>query len=561
VFIKKQYEENRCWLHELYEYLGQAPNYYSFIKQKPLFIDKNQNAVPAFDEKCQLLFPPVFDETEYNTIHVDFLENETTIKFFEAFEIFPPDVCVDVIHNIFPKYTNGENITIDEYKKDLNKILLAMKTDSSSRKENLLERANETPFIRSVNNDNQITFQKPFLVYFNEPELRIYFSNTKSVWFLDSICKDVIPEEILIKFGVSRLPKRISIDNISYVYHKKGIKDYHLDGLKDFLSMLGNLTTFEEQKEKSLLLWNILKQKIDTNQHFFHADKYWFYYSQHHGYIENSILQQLKEKNWIPTKNNKLESPKNITIDLLVEEIGQDTELIKALNIPEKDSATMIQEQLEEKANELGVSLEDIELIKNNPDEFIKFKESLTRPKNPSFPQKTVRDSDKRRDIMAEKFANAEDKAYAIRLRRVRVNSVSPGEKKTYFENYYTNDDGIMVCQICEKEMSFQKRDGTYYYEAVEIFPDKRLSKYLSKDLPEQYIALCPECSARYNEYVVCNGSVMNKLECHIINGTDLWLHLGDVSENNHEPFTKNIRFVETHLIDLQIILRKESNG
>jgi hypothetical protein len=53
----------------------------------------------------------------------------------------------------------------------------------------------------------------------------------------------------------------------------------------------------------------------------------------------------------------------------------------------------------------------------------------------------------------------------------------------------------------------------------------------------------------------------MSELEKHIINGIEMNLDLGDISENNHESFIKSIRFVEPHLIDLQTILRKENNG
>jgi hypothetical protein len=53
----------------------------------------------------------------------------------------------------------------------------------------------------------------------------------------------------------------------------------------------------------------------------------------------------------------------------------------------------------------------------------------------------------------------------------------------------------------------------------------------------------------------------MENLKINILNGTDMNLNLGDISENDHESFNKNIRFVEPHFLDLQTILRKENNG
>jgi hypothetical protein len=187
----------------------------------------------------------------------------------------------------------------------------------------------------------------------------------------------------------------------------------------------------------------------------------------------------------------------------------------------------------------------------------MELKKSQSKKPKPNFPSRLIQDHDKRMDAMAVKNENADEKLYESCQRHVRVSSVSAGSKKTYLEYQYTNDENIMLCQICKREMPFKKRNGGYYYEAVEVLSNT----YLPKENEEQYLALCPECSARYHEYVLHDTSVMEELKNHIINGTEIKLKLGDISENDHELFVTNIYFESRHLLDLQTILRKENNG
>ena len=64
------------------------------------------------------------------------------------------------------------------------------------------------------------------------------------------------------------------------------------------------------------------------------------------------------------------------------------------------------------------------------------------------------------------------------------------------------------MCQICEEEMPFKKRDGEYYFEAVEAFTNE----YFPKEHQGQYLALCPECAARYKEFVKRDEQEMDEL-------------------------------------------------
>jgi hypothetical protein len=61
-----------------------------------------------------------------------------------------------------------------------------------------------------------------------------------------------------------------------------------------------------------------------------------------------------------------------------------------------------------------------------------------------------------------------------------------------YLTDLYTNDDGVMVCQCCREAMPFQLADGSYYFAAVQFDGE------CDAELPQNHIALCPVCAAKY---------------------------------------------------------------
>ena len=108
-----------------------------------------------------------------------------------------------------------------------------------------------------------------------------------------------------------------------------------------------------------------------------------------------------------------------------------------------------------------------------------------------------------------------------------------------------TNEAGQMVCQICKEEMPFRKRDGEYYFEAVEA-----LSKdYFSREHEAQFLALCPLCAAMYRGFVKFDEIAMKDLNHALKNSEEpeVSLHLGELETS--------IRFVESHFSDIRTIL------
>ena len=171
---------------------------------------------------------------------------------------------------------------------------------------------------------------------------------------------------------------------------------------------------------------------------------------------------------------------------------------------------------------------------------------NASKKQRPTFPERTSKNPDRRQEKVKEQFANAPEKEYEERKRSVRISQRAITSKIDLREQY-TNDSDEMVCQICQEEMPFKKRNGEYYFEAVAA-----LSKdYFPKEYEAQFLALCPLCAAMYNEFVIRakDKDAMKGLHRVLKDSDDLEvpLNLGELETS--------IRFVQTHRQDMQTIL------
>ncbi len=164
-----------------------------------------------------------------------------------------------------------------------------------------------------------------------------------------------------------------------------------------------------------------------------------------------------------------------------------------------------------------------------------------TRSKTAEFPQRESRDRAGRRERIRREYDGAPPKeAHRTESEIPR----RPMSKETLRE-WYTNDAQEMVCQICNMEMPFKRRDGLHYFEAVEVLAGRRLPK----EHESQYLALCPTCAAKYTEFVKRDPEEMDKVERALIaaNGHEISVRLDS---------TERLRFAGDHLIDVQEILK-----
>ncbi len=558
------------WFIAFYKYLsGQEALWRSprwagdsggLLRRKPILrLQDNKQEVPFRSDGMANAYLPPPEETDFPVVKREIVDNEQASEFLRRLGLSEPDVFDDIVERVLPKYSRQDvsSITPREHAMDIQKILRAMASDSEAGKKKVLRAAKNAQFLRAVDRRGKVAFQKPGDIYVKDEDLQLYFSKATDVWFLDETSVDLPPDaEVWANLGVALRPRRVPFsgglpsNEREYSTRQESIENYDLDGLDEFLEHLDETLDIERRRKLSLVLWNYLREHLDSNPRFFKGRYKWFYYSSHTKYFDSRMLVRLRESAWITTRDGNLEKPSDITVSQLGEEFIGAGELIEILGIQQDSDQDISREEQKryQHAIELGVALEDIELLRRHPEEFEQWKAAvLAKKEKPAFPTRISTNPGRRQDRLAEQMNDAPEKEYEQRNRSVRT---TKGEIDPilWLRNQYTNDAGQMICQICKEEMPFRKRDGEYYFEAVEA-----LSRdCFAKEHEAQFLALCPLCAAMYNEFVKHNDGAMESLKNALINSEDaeVPLQLGELDTS--------VRFVESHFLDIRTIIEAQ---
>jgi len=257
----------------------------------------------------------------------------------------------------------------------------------------------------------------------------------------------------------------------------------------------------------------------------------------------SSFGKMLMSHCWLPAQDGGFTQPGNLSLEDLPEAFVRDERLADELGM-KKDSVAKL-------AEEAGIPTEDIDLLRKYPGEFAQWKAQIVaRGEKPDFPTRRVTNPERRQEHLAQQFADAPEKQYEEQEGSVRT-SRGAVEPALWLRQQYTNNAGQMVCQICREVMPFKKRDGDYYFEAVEALS----REYFTKEHEVQYLALCPLCAAMFVELTKKDATAMGLLEDEL-----------RTSESHEIPLTlagiqTSIRFVDAHLFDIKTILAMEDES
>ena len=180
--------------------------------------------------------------------------------------------------------------------------------------------------------------------------------------------------------------------------------------------------------------------------------------------------------------------------------------------------------------------------------------EEYFKPKfedKPSFPTGKSKNLERREMKMKDQYQSAPKKVFAPSVRSVNKNK-SLIDNKMYLKGQYTNENDEMICQLCQEVMPFKKRGSKeYYFEAVEILS----SEFFQKEFAVQYLALCPECSARYVEHIKADNERMKSLKLELIHNIKKEILEIDLKLDNRQM---KLRFVNNHLNDLKVVFENK---
>ena len=265
---------------------------------------------------------------------------------------------------------------------------------------------------------------------------------------------------------------------------------------------------------------------------------------------DSSLVHKLRRARWIPQKSGddiSFVSPREASVGLLLKGFPYETgqkwlELIEFGKTAKQHRLENIHKEVEQnsrnqRAREFGFGTED-----EAKKAAAFFKE---QGKTPEELLKKLHTQKRRKELLIIDLDDAEEKSYEVLARSVKVtgNTIDP---RTALRAQYTTDENRMHCQMCSKSMPFKKRNSDEdYFEAVEA-----LGKgYFFKEHEAQYLALCPECAAKYTEFVKKDRKARKAFYNTLKNSEYPHIHL----ESNGE--TIYIRFEDKHWQDLKTVV------
>ena len=519
------------------------------IRYKPLVRLEEGRQVSAFGEDGAIaVYLPENTVKGLPYVKSSLLAEKEVREFFSQLGVRKPDVVSEVVEHVLPIYKLDDIDVIDEQHADhIFLIIQALQVDSVERKRMLLSKLEESYFLFAQNaatGDQKCL--RPKDVYLRTPELEIYLSGNPDAWFLDERYSDV---EVawFVEVGVRdnlRVSRR-EADRQGYVtvhrlrgWHQRGINEFDPECWVEHLDFAVRHPT----KQRSLLIWRSIARPLQrqirgtieksTRQTYDNSEK---------ELTVSKLGRELISKAWVPDINWKFHRPENLSLRNLPSGFEVDEGLASQLQM--KGS------ELTDLAHKAGLDVGDLDLIrelKGMPKEFQYLKRLIDeRRTKPRFPVRRPANPEGRFQHAKERAQEEPKKAYEERSRRVRTSS-SGIDKSTYLRQSYSNEDSKLICQMCEEEMPFRRRDGEYYFEAVQLFDD------LTREHAAAYLALCPLCAAMFKEFVKRDEKQREDLRTRIANGKDLQftIDLGDK--------TGSIRFVEKHFSDVRGIVEGE---
>lgn len=327
---------------------------------------------------------------------------------------------------------------------------------------------------------------------------------------------------------------------------------------EDFdISYLDQIIEDEEVlKKTSHLIWDVL---LNAKQNELNA-RYTANHKDSWHTASSSFICSLQNNAWILGKDGDLHKPQDITFDDLPENWDKPlsiTEPLKAIHFGENrfligdDEAKKAGFESAQKMQKARQICDIFEKSGKSFDDFMIFCSQTEK----ELPESASRNPERRAGKVIEEYENSPEKTYLSVNRTVRVTADKSGsEAREFLSNEYINEDGEMFCQMCQKEMPFVKRDGAPYFEAIETFTE------LKKENKNQYIALCPNCAAEYDEWVRKNKADVSQMIKKAVLNTP---YNGEKAVEI--PFVihgeqKMIRFTGTHFADLKTVLSQENS-
>ncbi len=548
-FLKLQTDE---WLVQLYSFLSEQPGLNKSIKEKPILrLEDNSHVSPfkrssPYDRNER---PNAYllreGKSKFPLVKRALLTDDAVYAFLKRIGLTEPDIVDEVINFILPLYKAGEVVFDDEVrnKQDLAYIQEALQCTVHRARQDLLSSLNETPFLRASNaKTEEQAWKTPLEVYRRTEELLTWFEGNEETWFISDSFSESLFKDLNIQTHLQ--PKARTVIGIAghivigdwRGHHVRGLHgfdpDAKLDGLEHALTHI--------TLNKAKMLWDILLEhrnlirgvvEISTSQTFIDAQR------------EEKFSQMgrlCSQASWLPDHNGNFYAPEEQFLTELPEEFEKSIDEARELAI----KLGMRRAEELQLAEKLGIPHELISLIQHNPTVILAWYQEQEQ-KKVSLPSSITNDPDRRTEKAAEAAYHADLKTYkAVSINR-RI-SAGKSEPKTYLRSHNTNEEGQLICQLCNQVMPFKLPNGEEYFEAYQY------TEVLEKDYESNHLALCPNCAAEFQHACLTDENERADLILSVdstANEKDLVVHLD-------MPVHRQLRFTQRHLIDIQMAIK-----
>ena len=563
-FFSEQADE---WLVQLYKFLLRQEALWRTEKYRPpppirykefVRLDDGRH-VSAFKNGLVAVYLPhqgARQLPKFPTVKPALVEEKEAAEFFKKLGVREPDVVAQVLEHVLPLYEPDPDkveVSDEDHHEHVNLIIQALRVDSTKHRI-LTERLKKIAFIVGKNaGTGEEALVTPQELYVSSEGLSVFLKENPEAWFLDTRYGEE-EREAFRTLGLKENPKiqKKEPDRKRHVTLERwhGCHERGLDGFDpgcdvDHLEFAVQSPTTERSRfiwrEIAIPLKHQIRGSVEksTRKTYEESDK---------EQVVSTLGKQLLFNAWLPDDSGGFHKPSDISLTDLPEEFDRDEDLADQLGV--KGSGEL--ETLATLAKRSGLDIDVINILKklkdSSPEQFEKLLIIIKRKGKPSFPERPSTNVERRTERAKQDAKEAPRKEYKERSRSVRTSTAS-GDKSTYLKESYTNGEGQLVCQMCEDEMPFRKRDGEYYFESVQVFDN------LSYEHTAAYLALCPVCAAKYKEFVKSDDDNATALRADIssLDELEITIKLGQQDGS--------IRFVEKHLLDIQGILRSGPNG
>jgi hypothetical protein len=563
-------DRDEAWMVKFYTFLtGQealwrAKGIYGYPPEGPLRskaiirCEDGRHRTPFDRSEKPVVFLPVESAGNYPIVKRTIHDHEMAAEFVRRLGLVAPDICTLVIAEVLPQYA-ARPLTLQnsDHMKHLAIIRDALALKDSPRNTEMVTALKSTTWVLAKNaGDEKLHYCFPTIVFKPLPQLKTLFQGNREINFLaeedgiDWAALGIRSAPVVHCAGLHAGRQQFVHLTSHHGRHKRGFDGFDpntaIDGLEHAIKTI--------TAEKAAYIWNELlpplirslhgRYQTATHQNFDNA-------TTHEG--DSKLCELLKQCEWIPVADNTFKRPPECTVADVPSDFTRNAGLIAALGIqPDPEQvAHQTEQSLQDWMRQAGFSSDVAALL-------ILHKTVLTADiinqvisahnaadsGNPEFPRESpLPDKERRAARIRERTQKADPKTYDKRKRSVRTSSPAV-DPALWLREKYTNNDHVMVCQMCCKAMPFKvPRTGEYYFEAVQIADN------FAKEDHCLYLALCPLCAAKYKVLVKKDDDRLSEFIWAVEQADNPIVPVG------MEDSCASLHFVESHLSDVKIAL------